>query len=144
MKYKILLVLLILALVSSLTMSLKPTSEICNPGEGCEIVQNSIYSETFGIKNSHFGVLIFIGLIFLTISQMQHPSQNKKFMIYFSVILGALIAIWFLYLQEFILNAYCKYCLVVDFSLVLALITILPEIKKDFPTVLKKLQHIRQ
>lgn len=140
MKYKILLVLLILSLVSSLTMSLKPISEICNPGEGCEVVQNSPYSETFGIKNSHFGVLIFTSLIFLIISQIQKPRENKKFVIYFSIIIGSLISLYFFYLQQFVLNAYCKYCLLVDFSLVLALIVILPEIRKDFPKFLAKFQ----
>ncbi len=142
MKYKILLILFILSLASSLTMSLKPISEICNPGEGCEVVQNSSYSETFGIKNSHYGVLIFTTLLLLTISQMKNPTQNKKFVIYFSIIMGFLVSTYFLYIQQFVLNAYCKYCLVVDFSLVLAIITILPEIKKDFPTILKKLRHI--
>ncbi len=140
MKYKILLILFMLSLVSSLTMSLKPVSEICEPGEGCEVVQNSIYSETFGIKNNYIGSLIFIGLILLTISQIINPKENKKLLIHFSVIVSSLIAIYFLYLQQFILNAYCKYCLVVDFSMILALITILPDLKKDFPRILKKLK----
>lgn len=121
-------------------MSLKPVSEICEPGEGCEIVQNSIYSETFGIKNNYLGSLIFIGLIFLTISQMIKPSMNKKLLLYSLVIIGSGIAIFFLYLQQFVLGAYCKYCLVVDFSLLLALFVILPGIKKDLPKILEKLK----
>ncbi len=140
MKYKILLILFILSLISSLTLSLKPVSETCGIRSGCEVIHYSGYDSTFGIKNSNFGVFIFSFLILLTISQIIKPKKNKKFLIHISIIIGSGIAIFFLYLQQFVLNAYCKYCLVIDFSLILALIIILPEIRKEFPKILKKLK----
>ena len=131
MKYKVLLVLFIISFASSLTLSLKPVSEICDLNKGCEVVHYSQYNFTFGIQNSHYGVFIFLFLILLTSSQIVKPKKNKETAIKVLVIIGSLIVVYFLYIQEFVLNAYCKYCLLVDFSLLLALIVILSELKED-------------
>jgi len=131
MKYKILLVLFIISFASSLTLSLKPVSEICDLNKGCEVVHYSQYNFTFGIQNSHYGIFIFLFLILLTSSQIVKPKKNKETAIKLLVIIGSLIVVYFLYIQEFVLNAYCKYCLLVDFSLLLALIVILSELKED-------------
>jgi len=131
MKYKVLLVLFIISFASSLTLSLKPVSEICDLNKGCEVVHYSQYNFTFGIQNSHYGIFIFLFLILLTSSQIVKPKKNKETAIKLLVIIGSLIVVYFLYIQEFVLNAYCKYCLLVDFSLLLALIVILSELKED-------------
>jgi uncharacterized membrane protein len=141
MKYKILLILFILSLVSSLTLSFKPVSEICDLNQGCEVVHYSEYNYTFGIQNSHYGVFVFIALILLTASQIKNPREIKKFVIYSLVTVGFLWGIYFLYIQHFILQAYCKYCLIVDFSMILALMVLLPDIKKDFPRIIEKLKR---
>ena len=56
MKYKILLVLFVIALVASAILAFVPTEQACAFGEeetepGCMSVQNSEYSTTFGIIN---------------------------------------------------------------------------------------------
>lgn len=132
MKYKVLLILFIISLMSSFTLSFEEVSEFCNPGEGCEVVHASEYNYTFGIQNSHYGILIFSLLILLTLSQMQKPKRIKENILHVSIVFGAIISIYFLYIQHFALNAYCKYCLLIDFSLLVALFAILPELKKDF------------
>ena len=144
MKYKILIVLFILSLVSSMSLSLKSIAEICGVGSGCEIIHYSGYNSTFGVDNSDYGIFIFAFLILLTISQMIKPTKNKKLLLYSSIIIGSGIALFFLYIQQFVLSAYCKYCLIVDFSLILSLLVILPEINKDFPKVLNKFLHTQQ
>ena len=133
MKYKVLLVLFIISFASSLTLSLKPVSEICDLNKGCEVVHYSQYNFTFGIQNSHYGVFIFLFLILLTSSQIVKPKKNKETAIKVLVIIGSLIAVYFLYIQEFVLNAYCKYCLLITMNggKYLALIVILSELKED-------------
>lgn len=125
MKYNILLILFTLSLASSLVLSLTPISEICDPGAGCSVVHHSVYNKTFGIQNSHYGVVIFALVILLTLSQLKNPTKNKKNLIHAVIIIGSLIALYFIYLQQFVLNAYCKYCMVVDLSMLAALLIII-------------------
>ena len=51
---------------------------------------------------------------------MQKPKENKQLLIDSAVILGFIIAIYFIYLQTFVIKAFCKYCLAIDFSMILA------------------------
>lgn len=124
-KYHILLFLFLISLASSLVLSFTPVSLVCNFNVGCDVVHYSNYNFTFGIQNSHYGVVIFALGAFLIYSHIKEPNKNKKLIIYLAVILGALVAFYFLYIQQFILGVYCKYCLVVDFSLLASLIVIL-------------------
>lgn len=146
MRYKILLGLFILSLLSSLILSFTPVSEICDPGEGCDVVHYSPYNYTFGVQNSHYGIAIFTIMILLTLWQIKKPRKFKEKIISISVAVGSLIAIYFIYIQHSILQAYCKYCLVVDFSMLVSLIVLLyyKFKKKDFPTIPKELLHIPQ
>ena len=118
----LLLILLLAALMSSAILSFKPLSEICNIEEGCDLVQNSIYAETFGIKNSVYGVAIFSFLLIISLFQIFKPTEKKEKFIKLSLIIGSAIAVYFLILQLSVLKAYCKYCLIVDFSVIIALI----------------------
>jgi uncharacterized membrane protein len=121
MKYKIIFGLLVISLLSSLVLTLTPIPAVCRPGEGCDIVRTSEYAYTFGIPNPYYGVLIFSFLCLLTLSHMKWPHKRKKQVIHSGVIIGSIVAIYFIYLQHFVLQAYCKYCLVVDFSVLIAL-----------------------
>jgi len=123
-KYYILLGLFLLSLIASAIISFVPTSDVCNLEAGCYTVQNSQYNSLLGIKNSYFGAVIFIGLIFLTYSQIKNHSIVKRNWIHLLTILGSIVALSFLYFQQFVIHAYCKYCLIVDFSMLAALITL--------------------
>ena len=129
-KYHLLLILFIISLISSIILSIANTEQICDINKGCDIVQNSKYSETFGIKNSVYGIIIFSLLIIITIMQIYKSTKNKKIMISTAIILGSLIAIYFIYLQQFVIKSYCKYCMIVDISLILALILLIITWKK--------------
>ena len=124
-KYNILLVLFLVSLASSLVLSFTPISLICDFNVGCDVVHYSDYNFTLGIQNSHYGVIIFALMAFLIYFHIKRPDQNKKLMIHLAVILGSLIAIYFIYVQYFILSAYCKYCLIVDFSMIASLVVTL-------------------
>ena len=135
MKYKILMALFIIAFIASVILSFVPVEDACRIGEeetenGCLTVQNSKYSETFGIKNNPIGLVIFLFLIGLTYSHIKSPKKIKKQLIHLGTIIGTIIALWFLYIQEFILHSYCGYCLVVDLAMIVAVIVIVVKWKK--------------
>ncbi len=120
LRYKIILVFFALSLISSAMLAFLPLPAICNPTEGCNAVQTSPYSKTFGIDNSYFGVIIFSAMTFLILWQIIKPEKRKEFAIKWGVILGTLVAIYFLFLQEFVIHAYCKYCLIVDIGMLIS------------------------
>jgi len=127
MKYKLLLTFFVVGFLISVVLSLFPVSKICegdNTG-GCNAVQSSSYAKVFGISNNYIGIIAFLILILITISHMRKPKAHKRSMITIGVIISSAIALYFLYLQFFIINAICKYCIVVDISCILGLIVVL-------------------
>jgi len=125
MKHKILLTLFALCLITSTILAFTPTEKICGPEtSSCSIIQNSQYKETLGIKNSYFGILIFTTLILITISHSINPTRYKKTSLTALTIIAALGAIYFIYIQAFVVQAFCPYCMVVDVGSIAALIII--------------------
>lgn len=80
------------------------------PKEWCYKVQHSPQSKTFGIPNSVLGFLMYIIIIVLTAlfaggSILLWPIQAV-------VTFGFLFSMYFLYIQGFILKAFCTWCVV--------------------------------
>src|SRR3989344_6450449 len=120
MKYWTILIFILLALGSSAVLAFEPLSEVCNVEQGCSVVQNSTYAYTFGVKNSVYGVGIFSLLSLAILLQIFKPNDKNEKFIKLSLFIGALTAIYFLSLQVFVLKAYCKYCFIADFSVIIA------------------------
>lgn len=120
MKYKALFIIFGICLISSLILALTPTPLICS--EGCDIVQTSKYAYTLGIKNSGIGVVIFAILIILVLLYKAEEKHKKlRHTIHTGLIIGSVIALYFIYLQIYVLKSYCKYCLIVDIGLLIGL-----------------------
>ena len=78
------------------------------PKEWCEKVQKSKYSKTFGIPNSYLGFLMLTLILLLT---LMYSSGALSFVPAFIVICaGFLFSTYFLYVQAFLLEAFCTWC----------------------------------
>ncbi len=122
MKYKIFLLVFIISLISSIILFSDSLTGICAPGKGCDIVNSSIYGSTLGVKNSLYGIFIFSFMILLTVFHVTKPNKHTRNMIHAAVILGSMIALYFLYLQFFVIKAFCIFCFIIDFGLLTSLI----------------------
>jgi len=123
-KYKTILVLMIFATLASAILSFVSLQEACGLlGEGgsCTVVQTSQYESTLGIKNAHIGLVAFPILGILILFELKHPRKHQKTAITLGMTIGSLFALYFLYLQFFILQAICKYCMVVDFAVLISM-----------------------
>jgi len=121
MKYQILLIIFLLAFASSLLLSQGWGCE-----EACNIKSDKVNSLILNKEiNGYAGMTIFLIMFLITLSQIKSPTKFKKFIIYAGIIVGSVIALYFLYLQTFVLNSYCKYCLIIDIGLFIALILII-------------------
>ena len=121
-KYILIFSLLIISLISSIILTIPSSSNTCSIFGGCEKVHNSTYNYTFGIQNSYYGIIIFLFLSIITFIQIIKPTKIKRNIINIGIIGGTLIALWFIYLQRFVIGAYCQYCLVVDISVLISFI----------------------
>lgn len=128
-KYMIIIVLMIVATVSSLILSLVPLEQACGVPtgglNGCTIVQTSEYESTLGIKNAHIGLLTFPILALFAFFEMRRPKRYQKIIINIGMSIASLIAIYFLYIQFVVLRAVCQYCMVVDIAVLLSLMLII-------------------
>ncbi|MBI5401694.1 vitamin K epoxide reductase family protein [Candidatus Wolfebacteria bacterium] len=84
----------------------------CYIFKGCEAVTNSPYSLIFGIPLSFFGVLFYLAIFLVSVRYFQ--TQNVKLfkIIFYFACLGLLFALYYLFLQIFVIKALCVYCLV--------------------------------
>ena len=128
-KYIILIILFSIALISSAILvfyDFKPIPEICTPGEGCYAVKNSQYNTMFcGIPNEYLGTGFFWIMILTTLSQMLNPTRKKYMVIVLGISLVSIFALYSIYIQIFLIKAYCKYCMTIDISSLIALALIL-------------------
>ncbi len=118
MKYKTILVIFIIAFISSTLLVFKAP---CDTQNTCGAVKIP-YDFIKGINNGYFGMLIFGFLALVTFSHIKNPRKRKKAIIHAGLVIGSVVSLYFLYLQQFVFNAYCKYCLVIDFGILFGLL----------------------
>ncbi len=93
----------------------------------CEIdCSDNDYKETFGINNGWYGIVIFTILLFLSTYLFLCPEDCKsyrriKLILTGATSFGAGLAVYFLYLQQFVLKEYCIYCLIIDIGILVSL-----------------------
>lgn len=120
-KYISLTIFIVIAIIFSALLTFSNIPEICGIDNGCNKVQISEYSSILGIKNSLIGMIAFAAIGIIIYSHIKHPKQYKKRLIQLGIIGGSMIALYFLYLQFFVLEAICKYCMVVDIATLISL-----------------------
>ncbi len=121
-RYRLLAVIFGICFIASGILSFMTPEQACGGTDtGCYAVQESGYKEALGMNNSYFGLIAFSILGVLSLSHLDNPRKIKKKLITYGIIAGSVVAIYFLYLQFFVINAICRYCFVVDVGILLAL-----------------------
>ncbi len=83
----------------------------CSLITGCETVLTSAYAEIFGIPTAAFGAFAyFLAFSFALLTAF----GNRKMWNLFGAlsIVMAVFTIWLLYLQAFVIKAFCQFCLI--------------------------------
>ncbi|VVB70246.1 Vitamin K epoxide reductase family protein [uncultured archaeon] len=97
---------------------------------GCDAVQTSDYALTFGIPNTIIGFVGFTLLIIIELIQLK-KGKNKKLELITEIMItiALLMSLRWLYLQKFVIQQWCIYCIFVDLITIILSIIIL---KKHF------------
>ena len=91
-------------------LALTGETAACGGQTGCFEVLGSAYARVGGIPVAAVGVLgYFTAFTFATFAAFNYARARGLFMI--TVGLMFLATLWFLYVQAFVLHAFCRYCL---------------------------------
>ncbi len=78
---------------------------------GCDTVAQSPYALLFGVPLSALGIFYYLSVLLLAIFYFETKQQGAmKLFSVFSVV-GFLASVYFVYLQAFVIKAFCFYCL---------------------------------
>lgn len=83
----------------------------CTITHGCDLVTKSEYSSIMGIPVALLGALFYVGIFLATYIILETNTQKNLRFVAYSTTAGFLFSLWFLYVQAFILHAFCQYCL---------------------------------
>jgi uncharacterized membrane protein len=91
-------------------LALTGEAAACSGQAGCQEVLGSAYARVGGIPVAIFGVAgYFTAFTFATFAAFDYARARK----FFTLTIGVLFAttLWLLYVQAFVLHAFCRYCL---------------------------------
>jgi uncharacterized membrane protein len=87
---------------------------VCLPFAKCEVVLTSRYAEMWGVPLSLLGLLMYIGLVVLSLWLLQKRNENKGLAaigIYTMALAGTMFSLYLLYLEAYVIHDYCTWCL---------------------------------
>jgi uncharacterized membrane protein len=83
----------------------------CNFIHGCDVVAASPYSQIFGIPLALFGVFFYLSIFSFSIWRVFVSTAPAIWYILLLSTVGFILSLYFLYLQAFVIEAFCEYCL---------------------------------
>lgn len=83
---------------------------VCGPSAGCSKVLSSSYAETFGLPTASFGAVAYFTVFALAILAL-FGYEKLRSALYVVVGCMFLATLYFLYLQTFVIHAFCPFCL---------------------------------
>lgn len=89
----------------------------CNFTHACETVLTSSYSEILGVPIAALGMVFYTVVLSASIFFVQHKTYHWWLSAW--GVIGLLSTIYLLYIQAFVLNAFCQYCLLSAFTSIL-------------------------
>jgi uncharacterized membrane protein len=109
-----LLVVALLGFIDATYLTVEHYKEVippCSVTGGCEVVLTSSYSTLLGIPVSLLGSIYYLLILVGVFTYFE--SKNTKLLKWAMLLTlpGFLFSLWFVYVQVFLLHAYCVYCL---------------------------------
>lgn len=86
----------------------------CTIAKGCETVLTSQFSTIFNAPIALFGSFYFLTSVFLLLLIFQNPAKKLLFCFKLLSFSGVIVSIILIYIQTFILHAFCQYCLLTE------------------------------
>lgn len=85
------------------------TKLICNLTHGCDTVLTSQYATIFNVPIALLGVLFYFAVLLVTLYSLQENIMKRTLLLLGAVGFGTSLGLVFL--QAFVIHAWCQYCL---------------------------------
>lgn len=86
-------------------------TSICGPSRGCSIVLGSAYAHIGQIPTAAFGILGYFGAFSAaTLAAFGYAGAGRFLVLTVAAMFA--VTLWLLYLQAFVLHAFCPFCLI--------------------------------
>lgn len=125
--HKILLAIAFLGLLLSgyLFMTyVSPVPLVCGPDGGCHAVRESAYAAFFGIPTPAYGVAFYFALGILA-TLWDRTRQGYVFWVLVGITsTGFAVSVFLSYLEAFVIQAWCRWCIVSALLATLALLVV--------------------
>ncbi|HVL25017.1 MAG TPA: vitamin K epoxide reductase family protein [Thermomicrobiales bacterium] len=114
---------------------------VCGIGN-CEIVQSSTYAKMFGIPIALFGLAMYLAVLALLLVRRARPHlADTATMAIFAVLMaGAIYAAYLTYLEIWVIEAICQWCVVSAIITVLLLLVEGARLTEDYRRVTRDLE----
>ena len=84
---------------------------VCGLLPGCDKVLTSPYNNFFGIPLAVFGMAYYLFVFLGTVLYLDIKNTFVLKVVSLSTLLGAAFSFYFVYLQAFVIGAFCMYCM---------------------------------
>ena len=95
---------------------------VCGPSLGCETVATSEYSAILGIPVAFLGLAYSLLVVALAAAWWLRADRRVLLAAYGSLLLATLFAAWLPYLELFVIEAICPWCVAYAITVVLGLV----------------------
>ena len=95
------------------------------PGANCDVVLGSMYSTIFGIPLALLGTLYYLTVLTLWIIYLQKGDSRLLQFIFGITGVGFLTSLYLIYIQAFVLYAYCAFCMLSALTSTLLFVSLL-------------------
>jgi uncharacterized membrane protein len=110
---------------------------ICVAGEGCEIVNTSVYSQFYGIPIALLGgvayLIMLIVLLFET--RVEFLEVNGLMIVFGMSLFGVLYSVYLTYLEIYVIRAICPFCVLSAIVLLIMLVLSGLRVQRSFQSV---------
>jgi uncharacterized membrane protein len=94
----------------------------CGPSRGCETVAASAYSVVFGVPVAYLGLAFSLVVAVLAAAWWLRRDRRALLAAYGFLLLGTLFVAYLTYLELFVIEAICPWCVAFAVTVVLALV----------------------
>jgi uncharacterized membrane protein len=97
---------------------------VCLAGGGCDVVNSSIYSMFAGVPIALFGAIAYLVMLAILLLEPREKffGENGPLFVFGISLFGVLYSAYLTYLELFVLNAICPFCVISAVVLVLMLV----------------------
>ncbi len=115
-------------------IKLSHNETLCAPGLGdCYTVNTSSYAEIFGITIAIFGLATYLALIGILLFDERIPflQENGTLALFGISLVGFLYSLYLSYLEEFVIHAWCPYCILSAVMITIVFVVAIIRLKKE-------------